>query len=85
MPHAPQSLRGRAADNEWAPHTSSGGVSPLTPGPGKKKHVFTEETKKGQTMTLFLLCVRSSIGQTKMSLNLAPHDVNTNNQCKVHV
>lgn len=52
--HMHCSLRDRAADNEWAPHTSSGGVSPLTPGQGEKKtkHVFTEETKKGKNNDL---------------------------------
>ena len=52
----------------------------------RNKNMFSlEKQKKGKTMTLFLLCVWSSIGRTKMSLNLAPHDVNTNTRCKVHV
>lgn len=52
----------------------------------KEKNMFSlKKQKKRKTMTLFLLWVQSSIGQTKMSLNLAPHDVNTNTRCKVHV
>lgn len=77
-PYALQPLGGRAADNEWAPHTSSGGVSVLTPGQGKKNTFSLKKNKKAKAVTLFLLCVWSSIGQTKMSLNLAPYDVNTN-------
>lgn len=52
------------------------GLRSVTADWGQGKMCFSQG-KKGE-MTLFLLCVRYCGGQTKMSLNLAPHDVNTN-------